>query len=102
MLASTLAYLAPDHLVARRIKCRCVQQLGKKASPPFPRTDAVPRMTLSWDAIKDRILSREATYVLACVDGGSTVEALVDVSALNPLAAYEALDSLICAGIVGI
>jgi hypothetical protein len=40
--------------------------------------------------------------VLACVDGASTVEALVDVSALQPLVAYEALDWLIGAGIVAL
>jgi|HubBroStandDraft_2_1064218.scaffolds.fasta_scaffold622393_1 hypothetical protein len=98
MLASTLAYLHPTHPAARRIKTRC----ATKVSREFPRRDAVPRAILPWDAILDRKLSREAAYVLACIDGASTVEALVDISALQPLVAYEALDWLVGAGIVAL
>jgi hypothetical protein len=100
ILASTLAYLDPTHEVARRIKSRCFKQLRSNVTREFPAYDAIPRVSLGWDAITKRHLSRHAAYVLACIDGASTVEVLVDVSALQPLAAYEALDSLISDGIV--
>jgi hypothetical protein len=99
MLASTIAYLDPTHQAARRIKARCAHQLESAEAPAFPREDAIPRMLLSWDDIREWPLAREAAYVLACVDGASTVATLVDVSALKALVAYEALDWLIGAGI---
>jgi hypothetical protein len=98
MLASTLAYLYPAHPVARRIKARCAARVSRAFPPP----NAVPRMALAWDAILERTLSHEAAYVLACIDGASNVEAIVDVSALQPLVAYEALDWLIGAGMVAL
>jgi hypothetical protein len=102
MVASSLVYLYPAHDVARRLKERCADQMDSKGAPEFAPRHAVPSMRLSWNELRDRTLSREAAYVLSCVDGATTIEALIDMSALQPLAAYEALDALTCEGIVAV
>jgi hypothetical protein len=97
LLASRLVYLEPTHDAARRIKVRCASR--KSDAADFPGALAVPRMVVTWDSLVGQELSAHAAYMLSLVDG-STVDALVDASALRPLAAYEALDGLRRAGII--
>ena len=100
MLASSLAYLDPEDEVARRIKARCAELEESPRAREFPRRKAIPRMHLGWNGVKEEMVSCQAAYMLTFIDGQSTVEVLVDASGLPPLTAYEAIDSLIGAGIV--
>jgi hypothetical protein len=98
--ASVLVYKYPGHEVARRIKARCAHQLQRGATRAFPRGDSIPRMVVAWHELGDRPLSRSAAFMLSCIDGVSSVEQLIDVSAMPPLAAYDTLDLLVQDGIV--
>jgi hypothetical protein len=99
MLANAIVYQHANHEVAKRIKARCSQQL-RGAPLAFPRHDAIPRMRVPWHELAGRNLSRRAAFMLSCVDGVSTVEQLIDVSALAPLLAYDTLDNLLRDGII--
>ena len=55
-----------------------------------------------WGALVGRTLSRQAIYVLSLVDGRSTIEAIVDASAMPPLVAYEALEGLLSEEIIAL
>jgi hypothetical protein len=57
-------------------------------------------MRLAWHELAGRNLSHKAAYMLSCVDGFLTVEQLMDVSAMAPLAAYDTLDNLVRDGII--
>ena len=102
VLASRLAYVDPEHEVAQRIKSRCTQRIGAQRTREFPRPDAVPRMVVTWHELKQRPLTREAAYLLTCIDGKATVEEIVDTSALPLLVAYEAFDGLVNDGMVAL
>jgi hypothetical protein len=97
--ASVLVYECPDHEVARRIKVRCAQQL-RGATRAMPRPEAIPRMRIPWHELGGRNLAQRAAFLLSCIDGVSTVEQLIDVSAFSPLVAYDILDVLVRDGIV--
>ncbi len=102
-LASVLVYMDPTHAIAQRIKDRCAKlpDHGDRARTlAFPRPDAIPRQCVPWSDLRRRTLSRNEAYLLWCVDGRSTVEAIIDASAMPPLVAFETLDSLIREGIV--
>jgi hypothetical protein len=99
LLASAIVYSCPEHAVAKRIKARCAQQV-RGATLAFPRHDAIPRMRLAWHEMAGRNLSRRAAFMLSCVDGFLTVEQLMDVSAMEPLVAYDTLDNLVRDGII--
>lgn len=98
-VASVLVYECPDHAVARHIKARCAAQL-RGLTRAFPRHDAIPRMRLAWHELEERNLSHRAAFMLSCIDGFSTVEQLMDISAMPPLVAYDTLDILVRDGIV--
>jgi hypothetical protein len=98
-VASVIVYERPDHEVARRMKTRCAQHL-RGATLVFPRLDAIPRMRVVWHELGGRNLPRRAIFMLACIDGVSTVEQIVDISAMSPLMAYDTLDLLVQGGIV--
>ncbi|HLK39353.1 MAG TPA: hypothetical protein VKU41_21480 [Polyangiaceae bacterium] len=102
VLASRIVYVDPAHAVAQRIKSRCTQRIRAHCTREFPRADAVPRMLVTWQELKHRPLTREAAYLLTCVDGRATVEEIVDTSALTLLVAYEAFDGLVNDGIVAL
>jgi hypothetical protein len=99
ILSSSLVYQCPDHEVGKRIKARCAHQV-RGATRAFPRHDAIPRMRLAWSDMVGRNLSRRAAFMLSCVDGHLTVEQLIDVSAMEPLVAYDTLDNLVRDGII--
>ncbi|HEY8088461.1 MAG TPA: hypothetical protein VIF09_11465 [Polyangiaceae bacterium] len=103
LLASAMAYMDhPSNEVARRIKLRCVSRMRGKQTHVSPPLQAVPRRLVEWNALLGREFSRQATYVLSLVDGASTVEAIIDASAIPPLEAYEALDALLSEDIIGL
>jgi hypothetical protein len=98
LIASAIVYSCPEHEIARRIKARCAQRRG--ATLAFPRHDAVAHMRLAWHDMEGRNLSRRAAYMLSCIDGFLTVEQLIDVSAMEPLTAYDTIDNLLRDGII--
>jgi hypothetical protein len=102
LLATTLTYLDPTNDLARRIKLRCVERLRKRDTLELPAPSSVPRRLVGWGSLEGRGLSREAIYLFSLVDGVSTVETLVDASACSPLAAYEALGSLVRLNLVAV
>jgi hypothetical protein len=93
--ASAPLHVDPTNDLARRIKLRCVERLRKRDTLELPVPSSVPRRLVGWGSLEGRGLSREAIYLFSLVDGVSTVESLVDASACSPLAAYEALASLL-------
>jgi hypothetical protein len=102
LFASTLAYIDPEHEVARRIKRRCLECEETVVARELPHPDAIVRMVISWGEVEGRGLSRRALYLLSLVDRGSTVQAIVEASAMRPLVAYDALDRLLQQGIIAV
>jgi len=99
--ASALAYTEPEHGVARRIKERSIPPVAAaKSTREVPKPDAVPVRILNWSELRGRSLSRDALYLLSCIDGAPTVEWAIDASSLSVRAAYVALDQLLEAGVV--
>jgi hypothetical protein len=78
------------------------ERAGRRPTRELPPLDAVPRRLVEWDDLRGRNLSREQAYILALIDGFSTLEAVVDASAISPRAAYEALADLVREEIVGL
>jgi hypothetical protein len=75
-------------------------QAGREAAGKRPTLELVPLGTVphrlvEWDALQGRNLSREKVYILALIDGFSTIEAVIDASAISPRAAYDALEELV-------
>jgi hypothetical protein len=101
MLASSLVYSNPEHVVARRIKSRCAQNMTADAIP-FPSDDAIPVQCLDTSELAERNLSRRAAHMLSCIDGALTVEEVIDISALPQLVAYDVLDALVREGIIDV
>jgi hypothetical protein len=99
-LASVLVYMDPSHAIAQRIKKRCANQMDSARTRAFPRHDAIPRQCIPWSELRRRTLSRSEAFLLWCIDGRSTVEQVIDTSAMSPLVAFETLDDLIREGIV--
>ena len=77
------------------------ESAGRKTRPS-PHPLAVPRRLVDWGALVGRNLSKDAIYILSLVDGSSSVEAIIDASAIAPAVAYEALSGLLSAEIVGL
>ena len=99
-LASVLVYMDPENAIARRIKDRCAKQLDNARTRSFPRHDAIPRQRVPWSELSRRTLSRSEAFLLYCIDGKTTVEDIIDASAMPPLVAFETLDALIREGLV--
>ena len=100
ILASVLVYMDPGNAIARRIKDRCAKQLDSARTRSFPRHDAIPRQRVPWSELSRRTLSRSEAYLLWCIDGRSTVEDIIDASAMPPLVAFETLDALLREGLI--
>jgi|SRR5580692_7297036 hypothetical protein len=78
------------------------ERVARRPTRELPALDAVPRRLVEWDALREHNLSREKIYILTLVDGCSTLEDVIDASALSPLAAHDALEGLLRAEIVGL
>ena len=79
-----------------------VDRLRGRKTRELPQLDAIPRRLVDWSALTGRGLSRETTYVLSLVDGVSTVETIIDASAMSPLVAHEVLDDLLRCDLIGV
>jgi len=78
------------------------ESTAKCPTRELARLDAVPHRLLEWDALRGRDLSREKIYILTLIDGCSTLEAVIDASAISPRAAQDALEELVREEIVGL
>ncbi len=60
----------------------------------------VPRLVAPPERLKALPLDHKAGFVLACIDGESTVQTLIDVSGLPPVEVVHTLERLVELGIV--
>jgi hypothetical protein len=99
--ASRLAYRVPDHPQAAQVKARCGRLA--RARPTAGATiapSALVVMKLDWADLVGLDLTPPEAFLLARVDGLSTVQALFDASSMSPEGAQAALGRLIKMGIV--
>src|SRR5262249_44217095 len=62
--------------------------------------DSVPRLLLERGSITGLALDHRAGFLLSCVDGTSTIEELIDVSAMPKLEAVRILYELVQEGVI--
>lgn len=63
-------------------------------------SDHVPRLLVKHSAITALSLDHRAGFLLSCVDGGSTIEEIIDVSAMPRLDAVRILYELVQEGVI--
>ena len=97
MCACAIAYLDPGHRAARRIKRRCAREMRRDAAS----AESVPRMVMRWSDLRDLPLSPEDVSVLSCVDGRSSLQEVLGLTALPLEVAKAAMDRLVENGVVG-
>jgi hypothetical protein len=78
------------------------ERTAKCPTRELPALDTVPHRLVEWETLRERNLSREKVYILTLVDGCSTLEAIIDASAISPQAAHDALEDLVREEIVGL
>jgi hypothetical protein len=62
--------------------------------------EAVPRVVAPTQRLKGLPLDHQAGFVLACIDGESTVQTLIDVCGLPPVEVVRTLERLVELGVV--
>ncbi len=78
----------------------CRDRLYKRYLERLGASDHVPQLAVQKGAITGLSLDHRAGFLLSCVDGGSTVEELIDVSAMPRLDAVRILYELVQEGVV--
>ena len=78
----------------------CRDELYKRYLERLGASDHVPRLAVQKGAITGLSLDHRAGFLLSCVDGGSTVEEIIDVSAMPRLDAVRILYELVQEGVI--
>jgi hypothetical protein len=78
----------------------CRDMLYKRYLERLGASDHVPQLAVLKGAITGLSLDHRAGFLLSCVDGGSTVEEIIDVSAMPRLDAVRILYELVQEGVV--
>jgi hypothetical protein len=78
----------------------CRQALYERYLERLGAADHVPRLAMQRSALTGLSLDHKAGFLLSCVDGGSTVEEIIDVSAMPRLDAVRLLYELLQEGII--
>lgn len=78
----------------------CRDELYKRYLERLGAADNVPRLAMKHGAITGLALDHRAGFLLSCVDGGSTVEEIIDVSAMPRLEAVRVLYELLQEGVI--
>lgn len=100
MLAEAALEAHPGHpaLVSSADICR--DELYRTYLERLGAADHVPRLAVNGGALTGLALDHRAGFLLSCVDGGSTVEEIIDVSAMPRLEAVRVLYELLQEGII--
>jgi len=85
-------------IASRAETCRDV--LYKRYLDRLGASDHVPRIVVQHSAITALALDHRAGFLLSCVDGGSTIEEIIDVSAMPRLDAVRILYELVQEGVI--
>lgn len=78
----------------------CRDELYKRYLERLGASDHVPQLAVQKGAITGLSLDHRAGFLLSCVDGGSTVEEIIDVSAMPRLDAVRILYELVQEGVI--
>ncbi|MEZ4315485.1 MAG: hypothetical protein R3F14_46305, partial [Polyangiaceae bacterium] len=78
----------------------CRDELYKRYLERLGAGDHVPRLAVNRGALTGLSLDHRAGFLLSCVDGGSTVEEIIDVSAMPRLDAVRILYELVQEGVL--
>jgi hypothetical protein len=78
----------------------CRDMLYKRYLERLGAHDHVPRLAVQHSAITALSLDHRAGFLLSCVDGGSTIEEIIDVSAMPRLEAVRLLYELVQEGVI--
>jgi hypothetical protein len=92
----------PDNLLARDIRAKCRTTLEDVYALRLGPLDRVPVIVMLPPQRGDRAIDARSGFLLSLIDGSSTLEALLDVSALPRLDALRAVHELVEQGIVSL
>lgn len=100
VLAESALDQHPDHPTLARSADTCRGELYKRYLERLGAADHVPRVAMHSGALTGLTLDHRAGFLLSCVDGDSTVEEIIDVSAMPKLEAVRVLYELLQEGVI--
>lgn len=100
VLAESALDTYPDHPALTWSANTCRDELYKRYLERLGAADHVPRLAVQSGALTGLSLDHRAGFLLSCVDGGSTVEEIIDVSAMPRLEAVRVLYELLQEGVI--
>jgi hypothetical protein len=100
VLAEAALVAHPDSPALARSADMCRDELYKRYLERLGAADHVPRLAVHSGAITGLALDHRAGFLLSCVDGDSTVEEIIDVSAMPRLEAVRVLYELLQEGVI--
>jgi hypothetical protein len=101
-LADTLVARSPNDSSAKDFAVECRRMLERAYADRLGPLDQVPCVLVPLDELRGRGLDHQAGFLLSRVDGESTLEALLDVSAMPRLAALRVIAELVGDGILSL
>lgn len=78
----------------------CRDRMYRRYLERLGAADHVPRLAVHAGAITGLALDHRAGFLLSCIDGGSTIEEIIDVSAMPRLDAVRILYELVQEGVI--
>lgn len=102
VMAEALLETEPDHVEARSYAARCRETLLKKYLGRLGGPGKILRVAMPPDEIRWLALDHKAGFLLACVDGISTIEEVLDVSCMQAFEAIRILHDFRELGVVEI
>ena len=78
----------------------CREMLYRRYLERLGAGDHIPRLAMQRSALTGLTLDHRAGFLLSCVDGGSTLEEIIDVSAMPRLEAVRLLYELVQEGVI--
>jgi hypothetical protein len=85
VLAESVLVSDPDHLQAKRLAESCREKLGEKYLSSLGGREAVPRVCMSPEEIRDLSLDHRAGFLLSFIDGSMSIDEVLDVSSMPEL-----------------
>jgi hypothetical protein len=101
-VADMLVARSPNDSQAEDFAIECRRMLERTYSDRLGPLDQVPRLLVPLHELRGRGLDHQAGFLLSRVDGESTLEALLDVSAMPRLAALRVVVELVGHGILSL
>jgi hypothetical protein len=102
VIAEAILVEQPDNAEAERFRSSCCDALAQMYASRLGPRSGIPRRAVSTSDVKSLAIDSRAGFVLATVDGESTVEEILDVSGMSQLDTLRILYSLLQEGIIEI